>query len=185
MSDRIGEVSKQKSQLINDIAETRSYMGQLRLRLSTVNADLSLPERLLNNDTSYQFVWAELQRSEAKLLEEYSKVNIDGTVLNKVYAEYRSQQQKLEQAANKALSSYLLDDSTPAPAVMYEAPAALDVLQALVVATHQENVQLLRDRTIAELEARLRNHQQTFTRNISTYERLQRELSTAQASVVQ
>lgn len=185
LSDRIGEISQQKTELTNDIAETRGYIGQLRIRLSTVNVDLNLPAALLASDAAYQFAWAELERTEEKLLKEYSQVNIDATALNSVYAQYRQQQQRLEQAATNALSTYLLDENTQAPPIMYEAPAALDVLQALVVATHQERVQLLRNETIGSLEGRLRDRQQVLARDISTHERLRRELNTAQSIVDQ
>lgn len=185
LSDRIGEISQQKTELTNDIAETRGYIGQLRIRLSTVDVDLDLPAALLASDVEYQFAWAELERTEENLLKEYSQVNIDATALNSVYAQYRQQQQRLEQAATNALSTYLLDENTQAPPIMYEAPAALDVLQALVVATHQERVQLLRNGTIGSLEGRLRDRQQVLARDISTHERLQRELNTAQSIVDQ
>ncbi|MEL6471029.1 MAG: hypothetical protein AAFQ74_14970 [Cyanobacteria bacterium J06623_4] len=183
LSDRITEISSQKSALSNDIAETRSYISQLEMRLSTVDADLTLPARLLSQDQTYQSIWADLQGSEEKLQGEYSKANIDATLLNQIYAEYQEHQQKLERAAYKALNRYIMDEQTQAPAMLYQAPAALDVLQALVVATHQERVQKLRQDTISRIEDRLQSRQRQLAQDITTHEQIERELASAKAVV--
>ncbi|MEL6261862.1 MAG: hypothetical protein AAFR12_12430 [Cyanobacteria bacterium J06626_6] len=183
LSDRITEISNQKSALSNDLAETRNYISQLEMRLSTVEADLTLPARLLSQDTTYQSIWADLQSSEEKLQSEYSKANIDATLLNQIYTEYQEQQQQLERAAYKALNLYIMDEQSPAPAMLYQAPAALDVLQALVVATHQESVQKLRQDTIGRIESRLQSRQRQLAQDITTHEQIERELTSAKAVV--
>ena len=185
LSDRIIEISKQKSELANDIAETQGYIGQLQTRLSTVQADLSLPARLLAQNETYQSVWQELLQSEDQLLEEYSQANIDATKLNQIYTVYRKQQQKLQRADQDDLSNYQLKQGAEATEINYEAHAALEIMQALVVAVHQERVQMLRSDTIDSIEQRLQLRQQTLTQNITTYETLQRELGENQAIVQQ
>ncbi|MEO0768385.1 MAG: hypothetical protein AAFY72_02975 [Cyanobacteria bacterium J06649_4] len=185
LTDRIAEISKQESQLATDIAETRGYIGQLQARLSTVDADLALPGQLLAQSSKYQSTWSDLQQAERQLLEEFSRASIDATQLNQIYAVYQEHQQKLQRIAHSVLSNHLLDPNSEPPDIIYEAPAALDVMQALVIATHQEKVQLLRDATIDNIEQRLRLRQQTLARNISTYEQLQRDLESNQAIVRQ
>ncbi|MEL6855265.1 MAG: hypothetical protein AAFO83_09150 [Cyanobacteria bacterium J06607_13] len=182
-SDRITEISSQKSALSSDLAETRNYISQLEMRLSTVDADLTLPARLLSQDQTYQSIWADLQASEEKLQSEYSKANIDATLLNQIYSEYQEHQQKLERAAYKALNLYIMDEQTQAPAMLYQAPAALDVLQALVVATHQERVQKLRQDTIGSIESRLQSRQRQLAQDITTHEQIERELASAKVVV--
>ncbi|MEL7141959.1 MAG: hypothetical protein AAFY33_07855 [Cyanobacteria bacterium J06643_4] len=183
LSDRITEIGQQKVRLASDIAETQSAIGQLRVRLSAVQVDVSLPERLLSQDAGYQSTWAQLQQSEQRLLEEFSKADIDATVLNQIYAVYRQQQQVLQRSAHASLSNYLI--AAEGPSLLSQAPAALDVMQALVVATHQEKVQLLRQGTIVKIEERLQTRQTLLAQNITAYEQIQQELAAAQAVVAQ
>ncbi|MEL7511135.1 MAG: hypothetical protein AAGM27_03145 [Cyanobacteria bacterium J06554_3] len=183
LSDRITEIGQQKVRLASDIAETQSAIGQLRVRLSAVQVDVSLPERLLSQDAGYQSTWAQLQQSEQRLLEEFSRADIDATVLNQIYAVYRQQQQVLQRSAHASLSNYLI--AAEGPSLLSQAPAALDVMQALVVATHQEKVQLLRQGTIVKIEERLQTRQTLLAQNITAYEQIQQELAAAQAVVAQ
>lgn len=183
LGDRITEIGQQKVRLASDIAETQSAIGQLRLRLSAVQVDIGLPERLLSQDASYQSAWTQLQQSEQQLLEEFSKADIDATVLNQIYAVYRQRQQALQRSAYASLSNYLI--AAEGPSLLSQAPAALDVMQALVVATHQEKVQLLRQGTIVKIEERLQTRQTLLTQNITAYEQIQQELAAAQAVVTQ
>ncbi len=185
LSDRISEITQQNTQLQNSLEQTRRSLMQMKMRLATVEADPGMAEQILTEDGNYQVAWMRLQRAEANLLAEFSKADLDATTLNEIYADYRYQQQQLQRAAQAALGSYLTAPDTVAPNFVYQAPAALDIMQDLVITTHQFQVQQLRQKTIDEIEQRLQDRQKQLLENLGQYEQLQRELTIAQQSVAQ
>ena len=180
LSDRIQEMSRQNAQLLNGLEDTRQRIAHLKMQLVTVNADLGMAERVLAQDTTYQTVWERVQLAEEKLIEEYSKADLDKTVLHEAYSDYEYHQKLLQRAAQEALGTYLLDPSVSAPSFIYRAPASLDIMQALVLRTHNYKVQQLRQKTIRTIEQRLLNRQSQLTAKWGEYENKQRELKTAQ-----
>jgi hypothetical protein len=185
LTDRTAEIAQQKTQLAGSLEQTRQTITQLKMRLVTVGADLGLADQILQQDNNYQIAWAKLQESEKKLLEEFSRLNLDATTLNGVYTDYQYNQQWLQQMAQESLGSYLKNPDTVAPDFVYQAPAALDVLQNLVMLTHQYQVQHLRQGTIAQIEQRLQAHQNQLVGNLGQYEPLKRELAAAEQVVRQ
>lgn len=180
LSNRIDEITQQKTQLATSLEETRKQITQLKMRLVTVNADLGLAEQVISQDMAYQTVWQRLQKSEEALLTEFSKVSIDSEALNGTYADYQYHQQWLQRTVQEALSNYLMTEGSTPPDFIYRAPAALNVMQDLVVATHEYQVQQLRQSTITTIEQRLQSRQSSLIENVGEYEALQRELAVAQ-----
>ena len=185
LTERISEITRQNTQLQNSLEQTRRNLMQLKMRLATVEADTGMAEQILSEDGNYQVAWMRLQRAEENLLAEFSKADLDATTLNEIYADYRYQQQQLQRAAQAALGSYLTASDTVAPSFVYQAPAALDIMQDLVITTHQYQVQQLRQDTIDEIEQRLQDRQKQLLENLGQYEQLQRELTIAKQSVAQ
>ncbi|CAN5690212.1 hypothetical protein BH23CYA1_BH23CYA1_14580 [soil metagenome] len=185
LTGRISEITQQNTQLQNSLEQTRRNLLQLKMRLATVEADAGMAEQILSEDGNYQVAWMRLQRAEENLLAEFSKADLDATTLNEIYADYRYQQQQLQRAAQAALGSYLTAPDTVAPSFVYQAPAALDIMQDLVITTHQYQVQQLRQDTIDEIEQRLQGRQKQLLENLGQYEQLQRELTIAKQSVAQ
>lgn len=185
LTSRIAEITQQSSQLQTNLEQTRRDMTQLKMRLATVNADAGMAESLLSQNDAYQATWVRLEQAEGNLLEEFSKADLDATRLNEIYADYRYQQQQLQRAAQEALGGYLTASDTVAPSFVYQAPAALDIMQDLVITTHQYQVQKLRQGTIDKIEQRLQSRQQQLVGNLGEYEQLQRALAMAQESVAQ
>lgn len=185
LTGRISEITQQNTQLQNSLEQTRRNLLQLKMRLATVEADAGMAEQILSEDGNYQVAWMRLQRAEENLLAEFSKADLDATTLNEIYADYRYQQQQLQRAAQAALGSYLTAPDTVAPSFVYQAPAALDIMQDLVITTHQYQVQQLRQDTIDEIDQRLQGRQKQLLENLGQYEQLQRELTIAKQSVAQ
>ncbi len=185
LTSRIAEITQQSSRLQTDLEQTRRDMTQLKMRLATVKADTSIAESLLSQNDAYRATWVRLEQAEGNLLEEFSKVDLDATRLNEIYADYRYQQKQLQRAAQEALGGYLTAPGTVAPSFVYQVPAALDIMQDLVVTTHQYQVQKLRQDTIDKIEQRLQSRQQQLVGNLGQYEQLQRDLAMAQESVAQ
>ncbi|MEL6815278.1 MAG: hypothetical protein AAFP03_10755 [Cyanobacteria bacterium J06598_3] len=180
LNSRIAEISQQRSQLDTSLEDTRKLITQLKMRLVTVNADLGLAEQVIAQDMAYQTVWQRLQKSEEALLTEFSKVSIDSETLNGTYSDYQYHQQWLQRTVQEALSNYLMAEGAAPPDFIYRAPAALNVMQDLVVATHEYQVQQLRQSTITTIEQRLQARQASLLENVGEYEGLQRDLATAQ-----
>lgn len=185
LTSRIAEITQQSTQLQTNLEQTRRDMTQLQMRLATVKADTGMAERILSQNDAYQATWVRLEQAERNLLEEFSKVDLDATRLNEIYADYRYQQQQLQRASQEALGGYLTAPDTVAPSFVYQAPAALDIMQDLVITTHQYQVQQLRQGTIDKIEQRLQSRQQLLVESLGEYEQLQRELTMAQESVAQ
>lgn len=194
LAERISEITGQKTEMAIELSGTRHYISQIKSRLTTLDVSTDLAEQLLAVDDEYQTHWQKLQQTERQLLEEYSQASIDATALNQIYARYEQQQIELHQAAQSVLGNYLLSSGNQDPNGhstsstangIYIAPAALDLLQSLTVATHQQDVQLLRDRTVRIATDRLQTRHHQLAQNISRYEALQSELNAAQALVAQ
>ena len=183
LASRMVEIAEQKTRLDANVERNQRVLTQLKVRLASVDADLSLPSYVLTEDAEYQAVWARLQKSEQNLLEEFSSANIDATRLNEIYADYKYHQQWLSQAAERVFPSYVMSDETAKPSFIGRAPAAIDIMQNLVVATHEEQVQQLRQDTINSIEKRLQARHDQLLADIGTYEQMQRELSTAEQLV--
>ena len=180
---RILEMTDQKTQVTIDLAETNRYIGQIKVRLASIDVPSELPKHLLALDTQYQTQWLALQSTERELLKEFSQANVDATALNRIYTRYEQQQIDLYQAAQAVLGNYLLANENQAPGqstnAVYIEPAALDLLQALTVAIHQKDVQQLRDRTVQQAQATLQTRHKELAQNIGEYEALQYELTEA------
>ncbi len=185
LNNRISEINQQRVQLTSAMDDNRQLISQLKMRLVTVNADLEFAEQVIAQDMAYQTVWERLKQSEQALLKEFTKVDIDSTALNATYADYQYHQQWLQRTVQEALSNYLLAPGTTPPDFIYRAPAALNVMQDLVIATHEYKVQQLRDQTIQTIEAKLQDRKSQLVGNYGEYERLQRELASARQVVLE
>ncbi|MEO1395451.1 MAG: hypothetical protein AAFV90_21320 [Cyanobacteria bacterium J06634_5] len=185
LNDRIAEIAGQSVTLEASIDETRRVITQLKMRLVTVNADLGFAEQVLAQDSAYQTVWERLKQSEQKVIDEFSQANIDATALNETYADYQYHQQWLQRTVQEALGNYLTAPNVDTPDFVYQAPAALNTMQDLVIATHEYQVQQLRKDTIAEINKRLKARKAELVGNVGEYETLQRALSEAKTLVLQ
>ena len=185
LSSRMAEIAEQGTRLVANIERNQRLLAQLKMRLLTVNADVSLPERVLAADEEYQAVWARLQKAEQNILEEFSAANIDGTRLNEIYGDYKYHQQWLARAAEQAFPNYVMSNEEAEVGFIAQAPTAIDLMQNLVVATHQDRVQQLRQETLDIISQRLSGRQAQLAADIGTYEQLQRELSAATETVSQ
>ncbi len=187
LSDRMSEVSEQQNRLALELVETDRYVAQLELKLAGINLQADLARHLLSVDTGYQMEWLRLKQVERQLLGEFSKANLDAAPLNKIYSEYEEQQAETFAAAEAVLGNYLLDSKSQPDrqSLIYTAPAALDILQALTVAMHQQDAQQLRHSTVKIAEENLQRRQRTLAQDLSQYESLQQELRTGIALVKQ
>ena len=189
LSDRISEITDQKTTIALQLSATERYISQIKVRLSTAEVAPDLAEHLLAIDSTYQARWLVLQQSERQLLEEFSRASVDATALNQIYADYEQQQTNLYQAAQAVLGNHLLSSEDQNPSErssnIYGTPAALDLLQSLTVAIHQKDVQQLRDRTVQLATDKLQTRYRQLAQNIGEYETIQRELDIAQKLVAQ
>lgn len=185
LSSRMSEITEQRTRLDANIERNQRAIAQLKMQLLTVNADLALPAQVLAADTEYQAVWAKLQQAEQNLLEEFSKANINATRLNEIYADYKYHQQWLARRADQAFPSYVTAEKTVTPRFLSEAPAAIDIMQNLVVATHEDQVQQLRQDTIYTVEQRLQGRNAQLVADVGRYEQMKRELTTAEQLVAE
>ena len=179
LASRMAEIAEQKTQLDANIGQNQRLLTQLKMRLLSVDADVSLPDSVLGADEEYQAVWARLQKSEQDMQEEFSAANIDGTRLNEIYADYKYHQQWLAKVAEQAFPKYVMSDESAQVGFMSKSPVAIDIMQNLVVATHQDRVQQLRQSTLDTISQRLQSRHSQLTADIGEYEQLKRELSTA------
>lgn len=185
LTDRTTEVAQQKTRLSNELGQTERLMASLKLQLAAVDADVNWPEQVLSQDKVYQAAWQRLQLTEQSLLEEFGQAELDATRLNAIYADYQQRQQQLALAAQESFSRYMLSPNVVAPEVIYRVPAAIDTMQALIVTTHEQQVQRLREATLNQLDQRLQARQQQLAVRLGEYERLQRQQTTAQTIVDQ
>lgn len=179
LSSRMAEISEQEGKLSANIERNQRLISQLKMRLLTVDADVSLPERVLGADEEYQAVWARLQKAEQDMQEEFSAANVDGTRLNEIYGDYKYHQQWLAKVAEQAFPKYAMADESAQVGFMSKSPVAIDIMQNLVVATHQDQVQQLRQATLDTINQRLQSRRSQLAADIGQYEQLKRELSTA------
>ena len=179
LASRVAEIAEQETQLDANIERNQRLSSQLKMRLLTVDADVSLPDRVLGADEEYQAVWARLQKSEQNMQEEFSSANTDGTRLNEIYADYKYHQQWLAKVAEQAFPKYMMANESAQVGFMSKSPVAIDIMQNLVVATHQDRVQQLRQATLDTISQRLQSRHSQLTADIGEYEQLKRELSTA------
>ena len=185
LASRVTEIAEQGTNLSANIDRNQRILTQLKMRLLTVDADVSLAERVLATDEEYQAVWARLQKAEQNMLEEFSTANIDGTRLNEIYGDYKYHQQWLTRAAEQAFPNYVMSNGDAQIAFVSKAPTAIDIMQNLVLATHQNHVQRLRQETLDTISQRLRERQNQLAGDIGAYEQLQRELATANELVAE
>ncbi len=180
LNGRIAEISGQKQQLAIDLDQTRLQAKQLRSQLSFANIDPDVARRVLGSDAVYQVLWGQLAAIEKNIQREYSQVDVDGTALNQLYAEYQSLLGKTQTAAQGALSRYLLVDGNQIAGITYHTAAMTEMLEALLVQTHQQDVQRLRQEKMTAIETELMSRHQHLSEKIGEYERLQRELYSKQ-----
>ncbi|WP_157620327.1 hypothetical protein [Synechococcus sp. PCC 7335] len=181
LADRITEVASQERQLDIELDQTRLRAEQLKTQLSFADVEVDIAEQILAEDAIYQALWVQLSTVEENIQTEYSRVNADGTALNQLYAEYQALLGKTHVAAGEALNRYLLAGGSQTLGTTYFTEAATEAFSALLVETHQQKVQQLRQRKLAALETSLIGRQQRLSRNIGEYERLQRELLSQQS----
>ena len=179
LASRMSEIAEQNTRLSANIERNQRILTQLKMRLLTVDADVSLPDRILAANEEYQAVWARLQQAEQNMQEEFSAANIDGTRLNEIYSDYKYHQQWLAKVAEQAFPSYVMSDEGAQIGFIAQAPSAIDIMQNLVVATHQDRVQQLRQSTLDTINQRLQSRRSQLTADIGEYEQLQRELAAA------
>lgn len=179
LASRLTEISQQKSQLAISTDQTQQRITQLKMQLVSMDAELGLAARALAESASYQTAWDRLARSEKDLLEEFSKVDIDATALNEIYSDYEYNQRVLQEKATEALGTYLSEPGATIPSFIQRVPESAGYMQALTVATHEYNVQRLRQNTIGQIERRLSAWQSGLAGNIGEYETLQRQLKIA------
>ena len=179
LSSRMAEIAEQEGKLSASIERNQRLVTQLKMRLLTVDADVSLPERVLGADEEYQAVWARLQKAEKDMQEEFSAANVDGTRLNEIYGDYKYHQQWLAKVAEQAFPKYVMSDESAQVGFISQSPVAIDIMQNLVVATHQDQVQQLRQATLDTINQRLQSRHSQLAADIGQYEQLKRELSTA------
>ena len=99
LSDRISEITDQKTTVALQLSATKRYIRQIEVRLATIEVAPDLPKHLLAIDDEYQAHWLKLQQTERLLLEEFSQAKVDATALNQIYDQYEQQQVDLYQAA--------------------------------------------------------------------------------------
>ncbi len=179
LASRMAEIAEQGTQLDANIERNQRLLTQLKVRLLTVDADVSLPDQVLGADEEYQAVWARLQKAEQNMQEEFSAANVDGTRLNEIYSDYKYHQQWLAKAAEQAFPKYAMSDEAAQIGFISKAPVAIDIMQNLVVATHQDRVQQLRKDTLDVISQRLQGRHSQLVADIGQYEQLKGELSTA------
>lgn len=188
LTKRLSEIAEQKSQTRIDLLGTRQYINEIGLRLGELDVASDWAEQLLAIDADYQANWQALQQIESRLLAEFSVASIDGTALNNIYSDYEDGQRSLYQSAQNVLGSYLRSpqhQTGDLAATVSQEPVAIDLLQALVMATHQQDVQQLRLETAHTATDKLQLRQQALVQSITQYEALQRELASTQALVTQ
>ena len=179
LASRLAEIAEQSTRLDANIERNQRILTQLKMRLLTVDADVSLPNLVLATDEEYQAVWARLQKAEQNMQEEFSAANVDGTRLNEIYSDYKYHQQWLAKSAEQAFPSYVMSDEGGQIGFISQAPSAIDIMQNLVVATHQDRVQQLRRETLDTISQRLSSRRSELTADIGEYEQIQRELAVA------
>ena len=183
LASRTSEIAEQGTQLAANIERNQRVLTQLKMQLLSVNADVSLPEQVLAADEEYQAVWTRLKKAEQNMLDEFSAANVDGTRLNEIYGDYKYHQQWLAKAAEQAFPKYLTANAEANIDTVAQVPVAIDLMQNLVMATHEERVQQLRQETLDTISQRLKGRQSQLAADIGTYEQLQRELSAATETV--
>ena len=185
LASRLSEIIQQQSKLTVSIEQTQQRVGNLKQQLADMDAEVGLAQRALNQSPEYQTKWEQLQQTEQNLIEEFSRANIDATVLNEIYGDYEYQQAALQRVAPEVLGSYLMDPNTVIPSFIQRVPDSLNVVQSLVTATHDQQVQLLRQETIGKIEQKLKTRQSELAGNVGEYEQLQREEEQALQLVAQ
>lgn len=180
IANRISEVSNQKQQLDIELDQTRLRAEQLKSQLSSADVGINSAEQILAKDTIYQVLWAQLVAVEENIQKEYGQVNTDGTALNQLYGEYQTLLGKTQAAAREALNRYLLAGGSQTSDITYYPGVATETFGALLVETHQQKVQQLRQRKLAALEIGLTSRQHRLSSKLGEYERLQRELLSEQ-----
>ncbi|MBE9059616.1 hypothetical protein [cf. Phormidesmis sp. LEGE 11477] len=176
LGDRIAEVSGQERQLDIELDQTHLRVERLTTQLSFANVAAGSAEDILAEDANYQALWQQLVAVEENIQKEYSQVNADGTALNQLYGEYQTLLGKTQTAAREVLSRYMTAGNQIAGLTNY-AKIAVETYGDLLVETHQQRVQQLRQRKLAALEIGLSSRQQRLSSKIGEYESLQRELN--------
>ena len=184
LTSRMTEIVEQGSRLSANVERNQRLLTQLKLRLLTVDADVTLPDLILASDGEYQAAWLRLQQAEQGILEEFSAANVDGTRLNEIYGDYKHYQQQLAGLAEQAFPNYVMSGDGNV-GFLPQAPSAIDIMQNLVVATHQDRVQQMRQRTLDAISQRLTGRHSQLKADIGEYEQLQRELETAREVVAE
>lgn len=179
LADRLTEIIQQKSKLAITIEQTQQRVGNLKQQLASMDAEVGLAQRALDQSSEYQAKWEKLKLTEQNLLEEFSRAKIDATALNEIYDDYEYNQQALQGVATEVLGAYLMNPNTVIPSFIQRVPDSLNVVQSLVTATHDQQVQLLRQETIANIEQKLKTRQSQLAGNVGEYEQLQRAEQTA------
>lgn len=182
LSDRIFEIAQQEQDLVVATQQTQQRITQLKTMLVQMDADLELAERALSLDAAYQASWQRLLQAERSLMNEFSQVNLDATELNEIYSDYEYHQQQAQLSAGEALGNYLLQAVT-VPGFIQRSPGTLTFLQELTTAKHEYRLQKLRQTTIGQIQKRLSDREGQLIGDVSEYETLQRELTTAKKLV--
>lgn len=189
LGDRILEISSQKQQLATEIDRTRSQASKLRTQLSLAAIEVDIAARILANDSDYQAVWSQLEAVEATIRKEYSQVTVNTTASNQryadyqLYADYRPLLEKTQNVAQAALNRYLLVNGSQIASAHYQASTAIELLNALILNTNQQNIHQRRQVSLSAIEIELMNHHQRLAETISEYEYLQSELNAEQRLV--
>ncbi|MEM6450825.1 MAG: hypothetical protein AAF703_10975 [Cyanobacteria bacterium P01_D01_bin.105] len=182
LSDRVSEIAQQKQELIIVMEQNQQRITQLKMTLVQMDADLELTDRALESDIAYQGAWNRLIRAEQNLLNEFSKLDLDGTALNEIYSDYEYHQKEAQRLAGEALSNYLLAAAT-VPSFIERSPDALSFLQELALTSHEYRVQQLRQSSINQMEKRLSARRSQLIKSVGDYEALESELTSAKEVV--
>ena len=185
LANRLTEIIQQKSKLTIAIERTQQRVANLKQQLAGMDAEVGLAQRALDQSAEYQAQWEKLKLTEQNLLEEFSQAKINATALNEIYDDYEYNQQALQTVATEVLGAYLMTPDMVIPSFIQRVPDSLNVVQSLVTATHDQQVQLLRQETIANIEQKLKTRQSQLAGNVGEYEQLQRAEQAARQRVSQ
>jgi succinoglycan biosynthesis transport protein ExoP len=174
-STRAVAIAKQQAEVEGRLAEARRQYTELQQRMA-LQPNEAIALTLLNQDSRYQELLLQLQKTDSQIATELSRLNADNSTLQTLYGQYQTLQAQLSQEAQQVLPRYLAKPTANLQDPVFQNPTYLQLLQQSINTVYYIQILQVRQQTTVQAEQLITQQRSQVATLLRQYAGLQQKL---------
>lgn len=184
LANRGVDIAQQKADIAKQMSDVELQQLELQTLLSMQPYEANFTQDLLAQDARYQDRLQQLREVENQIAVEFSQPELNHTQLDRLYEQYQHITDALYYDALDLMDRFIAISQVQASNPLWQEPMYQDLLQRLMISTHQYQVLVQRQDTIDQIENLLTENRAELTGLLREYTSLQQQLD-VQTQVLQ